>query len=210
MNLNIKALIGNILLIVMELAGLIVAIHYDKGLNVKYYTNWSNYLGLLSGVLFLINFSIKEKNKTFNIIVKILKITSVVCLTVTFLVVLFMFVPYYNFNFYRWMIYRNFFSFHFLSPVIAFITFIFFEKYEYKYILGFIEGFTFTIIYSVIVSILVLLKQTSAPYDFFDYYAHKWYLNVLTLTGMFACTTLLIFFMIFIKKKQLSSNSEIA
>ena len=46
MNLTKKALIGNILFFLIELIGLIIVIANGK-LELKYYTNWSNILGII-------------------------------------------------------------------------------------------------------------------------------------------------------------------
>lgn len=202
MNLSKKALIGNILLFLMELAGFIVMLIIYKDVKLKYYTNWSNILGIIAATLFIINYFIKEKNKVFNEVVKYFKLTSTLCLTVTFLIVLFMFVPMDHFNFYKWAIRENFFSFHFFSPIIAFICFVFLEKYEFKYIKDTIIGMIFTILYSIIISILILAKKVVAPYPFLDYYANGVVVSIFSCIGMFIIISFVLLFLIFIKKKQ--------
>ena len=82
------------------------------------------------------------------------------------------------------MIRENFFSFHFIAPIIAFISFIFVEKYDYSYIKDTIIGMIFTILYSIIVSIFILARKVEAPYPFLDYYAHSVIVNILSLTGL--------------------------
>ena len=202
MNLNKKALIGNILLLAMELAGLISLLVITKGIDLKYYTNWSNILGLIVAILFIINYFTKEKNKALNEIVKYLKLTSTICLTVTFLVVIFMFVPMAHFDFYSLAIKDNFYSFHLLSPIIAFICFMFLEKYEFNYLKDTIIGMIFTIIYSIVVSILILNKVVTAPYPFLDFYAHSIIVNIFSMIGMFVVIIGLTLLFIFIKRKQ--------
>ena len=202
MNLTKKALIGNILLFLIELIGLIIGLCSKGSINLKFYTNWSNILGLLASILFLINFIIKEKNKAYNEVVKYVKLTSVICLTVTFLVVMFMFVPLDHFNFYKWAIKGNFFSYHFIAPIIAFICFIFLERYEFKFIKDTIIGMLFTVFYTIIISILVLAKKVSAPYPFLDYYAHSVIVNIVNVSLVFIFSVFVTVFFIFIKKKQ--------
>ena len=206
MEITKKALIANIILFLMELAGFIVMIAIYKDVKIKYYTNWSNILGIISAVLFIINYFIKGKNKIFNEVLKYVKLTSVICLVVTFLVVNLTFVPGDHFNFYKWSIKENFFSFHFLSPIIAFVTFMFFEKYDLKIIRDTIIGMIFTIIYSIIISILILAKKVIAPYPFLDYYANSVITNVVTLTCMFIIIILLTVLIIFFKRKQQKEN----
>ena len=205
---NKKALIANIILLVMEIAGLIAAIYFEKGFKLKYYTNWSNYLGLLSAILFIINYYLEGKNSKFNNVCKILKLTATLCLSLTFLVVLFMFVPYDHFNFLRWMIFRNYFSFHLFSPIICFISFCFFEKYDFKYKYVIFEGFTFTIIYTIVISILILAKKVEAPYLFLDYYAYKWYTNVATIAIIGILTIGLLYLLVFLNKRDKTKDSE--
>ena len=198
---NKKALIANIILLLMEVAGLIAAIYFEKGLKLIYYTNWSNYFGLLSAILFIIYYLKKDKNEKFGIVLKIIKLTATLCLTVTFLVVLFAFVPYDNFHFARWMIKRNYFSFHFFSPIICFISFVFFEKYEYKYTYAMIEGFIFTLLYGFIITILILAKKVNAPYTFLEYYSHEWYTNVITIILMIILILSILVSLVFLQKK---------
>ena len=56
MNLDLKALICNNILVILEVIGLIICIVITKGLDLKYYTNWSNILGLISALFFIINY----------------------------------------------------------------------------------------------------------------------------------------------------------
>ena len=202
MNRSKKALVSNILLLIMEVVGVVVMFVQSGYVDLKYYTNWSNILGLISAVLFLICYINKERNKVLNDALKYFKLTSTICLTVTILVVVFMFVPMDNFNFYRWVIRDNFFSFHLISPIIAFITFMFFEKYDYEYIKDTIIGLVFTIIYSVVVCILILLKKISAPYPFLDLYAHSVIVNIINLTLLLLAIIGLTLLFIFIKRKN--------
>ena len=208
MNHSLKALIFNILLLIMEIIGAILCFIEGGKINLKFYTNWSNIIGLISASLFIINYIIKEKNNAFNSVVKYTKLTATVCLTVTFLVVTFMFVPMDHFNYYKLAIKGNFFSFHCLSPIICFITFTFFEKYDFTYIKSTIIGMIFTILYSVIICILILAKKVSAPYPFLDLYAYSVIVNVITLTGMLLAITGLTLLLILIKKKQKCDKIE--
>lgn len=201
MNLTKKALIGNIIFFLMELVGLIIVIAEGK-LELKYYTNWSNVLGIIAATLFIINFFIKEKNIVLNEVLKYFKLISTICLTVTLLVVVFMFVPMDHFNFYKWAIRGNLFSFHLFAPIISLICFIFLERYEFKYIKDTCISMIFTIIYSVVISILILAKKVSAPYPFLDYYAHSVIVNVISITGLLLAIIGLTILFIFIKKKQ--------
>lgn len=206
MNLSKKALIGNICLLIMELIGIIIILAVEKSIDMKFYTNWSNILGFVTSILFIINYCIKEKNKKFNEVVKYFKLTTTVCLTVTFIIVLLIFVPMDHFNFVRWMIEKQFVSFHFLSPIIAFVTFIFFERYEYTYIKSGIIGMIFSTIYSIVISILVLCKKVPAPYPFLDYYAHTPIVNILSVSAVFIIIIIFTLVFILIKRKQQKEN----
>ena len=205
MNHTKKALIGNILLFLMELAGFIVMLAIYGDVKLKYYTNWSNILGIIAATLFIINYFINEKNKTFNDVVKYVKLTSTICLTVTFFIVLCVFIPMDHFNFYKWAIRENFFSFHFFAPIIAFICFIFLEKYDFTYIKDTIIGMIFTILYSITISILILAKKVEPPYPFLDYYAHSVIVNIVNVSLVFIFSVFVTVFFIFIKKKTKES-----
>ena len=64
MNLTKKALIGNIIFFLMELVGLIIVIAEGK-LELKYYTNWSNILGIIAATLFI--YFLEYYNILYNI-----------------------------------------------------------------------------------------------------------------------------------------------
>ena len=60
MNLTKKALIFNIILLILEIVGSILCFIEGGKIDLKYYTNWSNIIGLFSASFFIINYIIKE------------------------------------------------------------------------------------------------------------------------------------------------------
>ncbi|MBP5446280.1 MAG: hypothetical protein J6Y28_08930 [Acholeplasmatales bacterium] len=197
MNLNKKALIFNIILFALELLGFILSIYFEKGMILKFYTNLSNYLGLIASSLFIINYLLKEKYDKFSKVVKFMKLTATIALNVTFFVVVFILLPMVKFDVYMLMIDRHFIIYHTLAPIIAIITFVCFEKYDYSYKKGFILGSIFSILYSIFISILILLKVVTPPYPFLDYYNNALWLSILSVIIVLSLIAFTIWLLLF-------------
>ena len=149
------ALIFNILLIISEIVGLVWSF-IMSGVDLIYYTNLSNIFALIVGVLFIIFYN---KKKEF---IKDLRFMCTSCLTVTFLVVIFILCPMYRFNYKLLMFTNVFFIFHTLCPLLSIISYILFEERSKKVYLGFL----FTILYGVVLVILNWFNIVSGPYPF--------------------------------------------
>ncbi len=149
------ALIFNILLIISELIGFIWSFVKD-GVDLIYYTNLSNLFALIVSVLFVIFY--KKKSN----LIKDLRFMSTSCLTVTFLVVIFILSPMFGFNYKLLMFTNVFFIFHTLCPLLSIISYILFEEKSNKLYLGFL----FTIAYAIILLILNYFRIVSGPYPF--------------------------------------------
>ena len=151
-----KALICNSLIIILELIGLIAYIIQMKSLSLEYYTMESNVLALITSSLFLI---FREKKK---FLVADLRFITTCCLTVTFLVVLFILLPMSGFNFYFMFFQNETWIFHFLVPIVSIISYICFEERSNKQYLGFL----FTLFYAIVLIILNLKDVIVGPYPF--------------------------------------------
>ena len=95
-----------------------------------------------------------------------LKYISTICLTITFLVVIFILAPMLNFN-YNYLLFKDELLYHhLLCPIICIITFLFFDKLE-KYTLkeNIITIFA-TLLYGIVIVILNILKIVDGPYPF--------------------------------------------
>ena len=153
------ALILNVILVISELIGIVLLL-FNGGIDLIYYTNISNILALVVSIFFIINY--KKKSKAIND----LRFMSTSCLAVTFLVVLFILSPMYQFNYRLLMFTDVFFLFHTLCPLLSIISYIFFEEgSKNKYL-----GLSFTLIYGIVLIILNALRIVNGPYPFLMVY----------------------------------------
>ena len=150
------ALIINILIVVLELIAFGRNIFINHLLQLEHYTIDSNILVLISSILFIIFY--KRENKIVNNI----RFVATSCLAVTFLVVLFVLSPMYNFNYKYLMFTDNFLVFHTLCPILSIISYIILEDRSGKNYLCLI----FTIIYGVVLITLNIFDIVVGPYPF--------------------------------------------
>ena len=150
------ALIVNIIILVLELIAFGKSLFTEHSIAVEYYTNDSNIIALISSLLFIIFYS---KDKEF---VKDIRFVSTSCLAVTFLVVIFVLCPMYNFNYKLLMFTDNFLIFHTIVPILSIFSYIALEDRSSKNYLCLV----FTIIYSIILVTLNILNLVKGPYPF--------------------------------------------
>ena len=150
------ALIVNIIILVLELIAFGKSLFTEHSIAVEYYTNDSNIIALISSLLFIIFYS---KEKEF---VKDIRFVSTSCLAVTFLVVIFVLCPMYNFNYKLLMFTDNFLIFHTIVPILSIFSYIALEDRSSKNYLCLV----FTIIYSIILVTLNILNLVKGPYPF--------------------------------------------
>lgn len=150
------ALIVNIIILVLELIAFGKSLFTEHSIAVEYYTNDSNIIALISSLLFIIFYS---KEKEF---VKDIRFVSTSCLTVTFLVVIFILCPMYNFNYKLLMFTDNFLIFHTIVPILSIFSYIALEDRSSKNYLCLV----FTIIYSIVLVTLNILNLVKGPYPF--------------------------------------------
>lgn len=151
-----KAYICNGLIIGLELLGFILYALRMKSLSLEYYTMDSNLIALITSILFLI-FHDKRKELISDI-----RFITTCCLSVTFLVVLFVLLPMLQFNYYYMFFQNETWIFHLLAPIISVISYICFEEGSNKKYLGFL----FTVFYAIVLIILNLKDVIVGPYPF--------------------------------------------
>ena len=145
--------------------------------NLKYYTWQSNlFAGITSliMVVFQILVLIKKKEK-IPFIMYVFKYVAVVALLVTFITVLFVFIPIIliNNNFVNMYANTNFF-FHLIIPVLGFISFVFFDdqpKYKFRFQL---LSTNTVLIYGLyyLINVLIHLNEdltVDSKYDWYGY-----------------------------------------
>lgn len=137
----------------------------------KFYTVDSNILMGLISLLFII-YEINLLNKKVDIIPKriyILKFIATSAITLTFVTTLFFLAPQYGLYA---MYNNNNLFFHLIVPLLALISYIFFEKHEneYKYAyLGIIPMFIYSIYYTLMILINLNNGGLTFKYDFYGF-----------------------------------------
>jgi len=157
------SLVLNLLIIVFEIIAFIFSYVSTHKLYFEFYTEDSNILALISSSIFV--YYILSKKKIPNW-VNIFKYISTVCLSVTFLVVIFILAPMSNFN-YQYLLFSGAMLFHHtLCPILSIITFLFYDKligYSKKDV---IKGLSFTFVYAFVAIILNIVGILDGPYPF--------------------------------------------
>ena len=183
----------NIILIILEVIGLIVTLVDNHKLDIQYYTIDSNVFALIVSTIYLY-YLLKDKESK---LISIIKYTSVLCLSITFLVVIFVLAPMYNFN-YKWFLFNGDFVFyHFLCPIISFISFMFFENHDLHGLKDNIRAMYPTLIYSIVLIILNIIGIVTGPYPFLEVKNNGvvasiiWF--VLLISSMFGLSNLITF-----------------
>ena len=156
MNKKKIALIINIIMLLVEIFAIGKSIFVDKDFSLSYYTFDSNIIALISSLLFIIFYK-KDME-----LVKDVRFVATSCLTVTFLVVIFVLCPMYDFNYKLLMFTDNFLIFHTIVPILTIFSYIALEDRSSKNYLCLV----FTIIYSVILLGMNILCLIEGPYPF--------------------------------------------
>ena len=150
----------SIIIIILEIIALIVC-YNSFGINLAYYTIDSNIFLLISTILYLLTINNVPK------IVQLLKYSSTLSVFITFLVVVFVLYPMYDFNFQFMFLDGPNLYMHVLCPLLAGISFIFFDSNEIENSLkNNLRSLYFTIIYAIILISLNILNVVSGPYPF--------------------------------------------
>ncbi len=165
----------NLLIVILEIIGFIISTSVHKRLAIEYYTEDSNLLALISSLLFVIFLLFKNKIPRW---LQLFKYMTTICLTVTFLVVLFILGPMLEFN-YEWLFLSEGLLFqHLLCPILSIIVFLYFDDIDLKK-RDSIRGLYLTIIYATIIIILNILKIIKGPYPFLYIYEQPIYMSII-------------------------------
>lgn len=163
-NLDVDVFL-NVGIIILEIIALIICLNTFGSVDLVYYTIDSNIFLLISSILYLV-----YRNKLPRI-VQLFKYSSTLSVLITFLVVVFVLLPMYNFNF-NFLLWDgpNLYV-HVLCPIIALISFVFFEKNDLENTFkNNLRAVYFTIIYGIILIALNIEKIVVGPYPFLKVY----------------------------------------
>ncbi len=199
---NTVSIILNLLIVICGCIGLTISAKADGLGMFKYYTQDSNYFALLVSFIYLI-FQAKSKfTGKIPSFVRALRFISSSCLFVTFTVVIFVLIPSYGFDSAAGMLFGgSSLYFHTVCPLLAIISFIFFEhefNFSKKIILVAIIP---TLIYAAIILPLNILKVLRGPYPFLYVYEQSVFMSCVWVLVIFGIAALLAFILYTLQKK---------
>ena len=170
MNIKKRAISTNALIVCFELIAIAIS-HVNGGFySLVYYTEQSNILALISSSIILIYLL---NNKTIPRYLSLFRLVTTVSLLVTFLVVIFILAPMFNFN-YGWLLFSGASLYmHLLCPLLSVISFIYFENHSFNNKYDSLIGIIFTIIYAIIAIVLNILRIIEGPYPFLLVYENS-------------------------------------
>ena len=179
---QIISLILNLSIFIMEIIGLSLSISNHGLALFQFYTEDSNIFAMLVSGIYSIFIIINLKNNTnaFPTWVRLIKYMSVCCLTVTFIVVIFVLAPMAGDNGYKFMLFSSSMLYHhFLCPIVAFLSFVGFESTTSLKKIYTLYALIPTCLYAGITIILNIAKVLTGPYPFLRVYEQPIYMSIL-------------------------------
>lgn len=162
----------NLIIVILEIIGFVMVMR-DFGIGIlEYYTQDSNLLLLISSIIYSICMFIEIKKDGVEIPnwVGVLKYMGVVSVTITFIVVITILSWSVEGGFSGMLFEGALLYHHTLCPILAIISFIFFEKYNIDGNKNIIRSLYFTFIYSFFLISLNIVKLVQGPYPFLMVY----------------------------------------
>lgn len=171
------ALSINILIIILEIIGTAISLTRSGAHSLIYYTVLSNILALVSCVLYAC-FLLKGGEPGGAALR--LRYCATVCLSVTFFVVVAVFVPMaLPYGTVADILYKGPQIYHhLLCPILSFISFCFFEGGQLSKRIILIGALP-TLLYAIVSVMLNILRVIKGPYPFLLVYEQPWYVSVL-------------------------------
>ena len=177
------SIILNSIIVILEIIALIISYKTLGRICIEYYTIDSNILALISSALYII-FLLKKNNIPRWL--SFFKYLTTIGLSVTFVVVLFVLLPMTDFDLYGMLVSDSLIFHHVLCPILAIITFLFFDKIGKFSIKDCFFGLSFTVVYSIVLILLNYYKVLEGPYPFLKLYDQSVSSSILWLVIMYA------------------------
>lgn len=171
------ALSINILIIILEIIGTAISLTRSGAHSLIYYTVLSNILALTGCVLYAFS-SLKGGEPGGAVL--LLRYCSTVCLSVTFFVVVAVFVPMaMPYGTVADILYKGPQIYHhLLCPILSFVSFCFFERGQLPVKIILIGALP-TLLYAIVSVTLNILRVIKGPYPFLLVYEQPWYASVI-------------------------------
>ena len=189
---DVLAIVANIVLAAVIIIGMRLSLIEDGKIEFYYYTELANVFSLVAAILYLVFMMISAfKEKEMPKVVSLIKYISVISLALTFIVVLVVLAPYYNNAFGLLLFSGAYLCYHTLAPLIALISFMFFEEHNVKGLIDNLIGISLTLLYGVVMIILNVARVITGPYPFLLVYKNTFGMSVVWFIGIIGGTFLL-------------------
>ena len=172
---NKYALGINIAMVFLEFISVVMRIIFSTRTWFDYYTVDSNFLAMFAAAVY-VYYVVKGKDLPHW--AEIMKLSAVVALMITFLVCIFVLAPIYPGGFAAIMFGQHMFFMHTLCPLLAFVSFIFFENNKLKN-KDIPAAMIYTLTYAAIMLILNIAKVEEGPYPFLMVYKQPIWASIL-------------------------------
>ncbi len=193
----------NSLIVMFGIVGAILSFRTYGWRVFEFYTENSNYLGLVVSLIYCVAAVVAlYNNKKVARVIYVLRFISTLCLTITLVVVVTLLAPLMPNKFNELMLRDVGLYYHLICPLLSLISFLFFEREVKLYKKDFYLALIPTIVYGVIVILLNLFKVITGPYPFLYLYEFKWYQTTLCLLAILLCAILLDFALFYLKNKK--------
>ncbi|MBR1376421.1 MAG: hypothetical protein IJ565_01210 [Bacilli bacterium] len=163
MNKKTLSLIFNIAIIILEIIATILSYKVNSRVLIEYYTIDSNLLIMVTSLIYIIFIFMKKDIPRW---LSMLKYIATTCLVITFVIVMLILIPMADFNFKAMLIDDAMLYHHLLCPILALITFVFFDDLGTYNRKDNIIGILITQIYAAVLIILNIVNVVSGPYPF--------------------------------------------
>lgn len=205
---NTAQLIFAILMVISGCIGIFLSAKTSGiGLFIMY-TEDSNLFNLLVAIIYLASFFMKSlKNPTAKKVIKQLRYITTCCVTLTFLVVLFILSPMlametgsaegFLIMFFKGSMLFN----HFLTPILAFISFVFLEKEPTLKKKNCFYAIIPTFIYAAVTITLNALRLLDGPYPFLRVHNQSILASIIWVIAIFALNYLIAWLLLFFNTK---------
>ena len=155
------AFISNLILLLIEIIGIIQYIFkYNTNIFLNY-IYFTNVIAFYISIIYLISFFLKDKK--IKIFSKYLKLISTTSLAFILIITLLFIAP--NDGYINSFFKGTAFSLSFLAPMVATLSFIFFEENEFKYLRDACISISLTVLYTILISLRIRrYSDNNIPY----------------------------------------------
>ena len=186
----------NLLIIFLEMIGFVFAFSNHGWSALIYYTELSNILLFVAAMFYVCYtvWALQGQKIKMPRYVWLLKYAATLSVAITLIVVITILSWATKYSLWTLLTQQSMLFHHTLCPILAIISFLFFEKYHFKKTDVFI-AVSFTLLYAVVTIFFNLIGELVGPYPFLMVYAQPWWASLLwcvtILGGAYALARLL-------------------